>query len=179
MNEQKTGTLLDADTVQFQRHLRASVDQVWAFLTDSDARSRWLAAGVMEPRVGGRVDLHFHNASLSDQADDPPPEKYADMPEHVAFSGVVTRWEPKTALAHTWVGGEENSEVTYELLPTDDGVVLTLTHRRLHPRDHLISACGGWHTHLAILIDVLAGNSPAPFWRSHTAYEAEYEALIP
>ncbi|MEM9529761.1 MAG: SRPBCC family protein [Pseudomonadota bacterium] len=179
MKTTEAGALLDAETVCFRRVFSATVDQLWEFLVDGERRARWLAGGVLEPRKGGRVELHFYNAGLSDQPDDLPPPKYADLPERVSFSGVVTRWEPKRILAHTWVGDDEDSEVTYELAPHPDGVELTLTHRRLRPREHLVGACGGWHTHLAILGDVLAGRPPAPFWRAHTAYEAEYEAIVP
>jgi hypothetical protein len=47
-----------------------------------------------EPTVGGLVDMHFHNMSLSSDADIPRPEKYKDMPEKMSFTGKVTRCEP-------------------------------------------------------------------------------------
>lgn len=173
------GELIAPDTVRFQRLLPASLDQVWSFLIDGEKRSRWLAGGDTEARVGGRVDLKFHNAALSSLPDDLPPDKYRDMPEHVSYEGEVTRCEPKTLLAHTWVGDGENTEVTYELEQRDDGVLLTLIHRRLSDRDMLTGVCGGWHTHLDLLVDVLTGKEPQPFWRTHTALEAEYEARLP
>jgi len=176
----KFGELIAPDTVRFVRLLPASLDTVWGFLVDGEKRGRWLAGGDTEERVGGHVDLHFHNASLSTQADDPPPEKYKDMPEQVSYEGEVTACVPKTLLAHTWVGdGGEDSEVTFELEQRDDGVLLTLTHRRVEGRDMLTGVLGGWHIHLDILEDVLVGNEPPPFWRTHTALETEYDSRIP
>lgn len=173
------GELIAPDTLRFRRLLPGTLDQVWSYLVDGEKRATWLADGDTEARVGGRADLKFHNAALSSLPDDSPPEKYRDMPEHVSYDGEVTRCEPKTLLTHTWVGDGENTEVTYELEQREDGVLLTLTHRRLTGRDMLTGVCGGWHTHLDILVDVLAGKEPQPFWRTHTALEAEYEARLP
>ena len=108
--------------------------------------------------------------------DDPPPEKYKDLPEKVSYSGVVTACSPKTLLQHTWAGDGEDSEVTYELEEKEDGVLLTLTHRRLDSKDMITGVAGGWHAHLDILIDVLTGTEARPFWKTHTPLEAEYES---
>ena len=176
------GELIAPDTVQFKRLLPGTIDRVWSYLVEGDKRAKWLAGGDTEERVGGHVDLHFDNNSLSHLPDDPPPEKYKDMPEQVSYPGTVTQCEPKTLLAHTWLGdgdGDEESEVTYELEQHDDRVLLTLTHRRIVGRDRLTGVCGGWHTHLDILADVLADNEPQPFWRTFTSLEAEYDSLLP
>ncbi len=173
------GELIAADTVQFTRLLPGNIDRVWSYLVEGEKRAKWLAGGDTEECVGGHVDLHFHNASLSALPDDPPPKKYKDMPEKMTYTGEVTQCEPKTLLAHTWKGDDGNeSEVTYQLEQRDDGVLLTLTHRRLR-REMLTAASGGWHAHLDILADVLADNEPQPFWRTHTALEAEYDARLP
>ena len=108
---------------------------------------------------------------------------HRDMPEKVSFSGKVTRCDPPRLLAHTWVGGDENeegeSEVTYELEERGGDVLLTLTHRRITTREMMSGICGGWHTHLDIMIDVLNAREPQPFWLRHTALEAEYEPRLP
>lgn len=172
------GELIAPDTVRFQRLLPGTLDSVWPFLVDGEMRGKWLAGGDTEQHVGGGVDLHFHNAGLSPAPDDPPPDKYADMPERISYRGKVTACEPKTLLRHTWIGDDgENSEVTYELEQREDGVLLTLTHRRLTD-EMLTSVLGGWHTHLDILTDVLAGREPKPFWRTHTALEKEYSGRL-
>lgn len=173
------GELIAADTVQFKRLLPGNIDRVWSYLVEGEKRAKWLAGGDTEERVGGHVDLHFYNHSLSTLPDDPPPEKYKDMPEKDSYTGKVTHCEPKTLLAHTWLAdGEEESEVTYELEQRDDGVLLTLTHVRIVGRDRLTGVCGGWHTHLDILADVLGETEPQPFWRTFTALQAEYNSRL-
>lgn len=168
------GELIDASTMRFERLLPGPIERVWSYLIESDKRARWLCGGDAEPEVGGHVDMHFHNASLSKADDIAPPEKYKDMPEKVSFAGKVTRCEPPRVLAHTWEFEDEASEVCYELEPQGDKVRLVLTHRKLHSNELLLSVSGGWHTHLDILVDVLEGREPRPFWKTHTGLEAQY-----
>ena len=59
------GVLTEARTIRFQRVLPGPIERVWAFLTESDKRGRWLASGPMELRVGGRVELNFRHAELA------------------------------------------------------------------------------------------------------------------
>ena len=168
------GERLDRTTVRFERLLPGPIERVWAYLTESDKRARWLCAGDTEGRVGGGVELTFRNDTLSSADDIPRPAKYRDMPDELTFGGTVTRWEPPRVLAHTWEFEDEASEVCYELEEQGDRVLLVLTHRKLHTDDTVLSVSGGWHTHLDILLDVLEGREPKPFWKTHTAFEAEY-----
>lgn len=172
------GERIDASTVRFERILPGPLERVWEYLTDSDKRARWFCAGDTELEVGGRVNLDFDNASLSGDDDIEPPEKYSDVAGKVSFSGRVTRCEPPRLLAHTWEFGDEHSEVCYELEPVGDAVRLTLTHSRLGSRSEVLSVCGGWHTHLAILVALLSDAKPPPFWKTHTVLEADYERRI-
>ena len=177
MNEY--GEQIAADAVRFRRLLPGSIDLVWSYLVDGEKRGKWLASGDTDAKVGGSIELNFHNAGLSTLDDDPAPEKYKDMPDKMHFDGVVTACEPKTLFQHTWRDGDEETEVTYELEAHDDGVLLTLTHRRVESRTTKTSVLGGWHTHLNILEDILRGNEPQPFWKVHTPLEEEYETRIP
>ena len=169
------GERIDDTTVRFERLLPGPIERVWQYLTDGEKRARWLCGGEMELRVGGKVEMHFHNASLSSQPDVDPPEKYRELPEQMSFGGTVTRCEPPRLLAFTWDFEDEPSEVCYELQEAGDRVRLVLTHRKLTSHDEIISASGGWHTHLDILEDVLNGREPQAFWKAHTPLEAEYE----
>jgi hypothetical protein len=38
---------------------------------------------------------------------------------------------------------------------------------------------GGWHVHVGILIDVLSGREPKPFWSKLEALETEYDKRLP
>lgn len=173
------GTLLGPNAIRFQRRLPGPIERVWAHLVESDKRRRWLAQGPIELHVGGEVALSFRNAELS-QGDDRAPEKYRGHENQGSTHGRVTQCDPPRLLAFTWreAPGEspDDSEVTFELAPDGDDVLLTLTHRRLSSKEAVLGVAGGWHTHLAILDDVLRGNPPRPFWRTHARVEAEYVA---
>lgn len=179
MDEKRYGEMIDSDTLLFRRVLQGTVEQVWSYLTESEKRGEWLASGEMELRVGGRVELHFDNSSLS-EAEEEIPEKYREFEESSSLFGRITRLEPPRLLSHTWAEetGEE-SEVTYELSPEDEGVLLELTHRRLGDnRDLHLGVLAGWHTHLDILEDRLRGRSTKGFWSVHMALEEEYDRRL-
>jgi len=173
------GTVTAADTVRFDRVLPGPIERVWAFLTEPDKRAQWLAGGPMELHVGGKVELHFRHADLSRQPD-PPPERYKQYKDGKTTYGRVTRCEPPRLLSYTW-GGESgvDSEVTFELTPRGEQVRLVLTHRRLPSRKAMVSVGSGWHTHLGLLADRLAGRESGPFWPAIAEAEAAYERHIP
>jgi uncharacterized protein YndB with AHSA1/START domain len=168
------GVATEARTLRIRRVLPGPIERVWAYLTESDKRGRWLASGPMELRVGGRVELTFHNTDLSAHAE-PPPDKYKEY-EGASFCGRVTRCEPPRLLSYTW---GDDSEVTFELSPEGEKVLLVLTHRRLSDRTAMVRFGSGWHAHLAILVDHLGGREPRPFWSTHARLEAEYEKRLP
>jgi uncharacterized protein YndB with AHSA1/START domain len=172
------GTVTESGTIRFERLLPGPIERVWSYLTESEKRGTWLATGTMELRVGGKVDLFFRHADLSPHVE-AIPEKYKEMESGVGFTGRITRCEPPRLLSHTWGegwGGE--TEVTYELTPRADGVLLVLTHRRLPDRTTMATVAGGWHTHLGILVDRLNGRVPPGFWSAHTRLEGEYERRL-
>ncbi len=175
MNEY--GQLLDESSVQFVRMLPGPIERVWEYLTDGEKRARWLCGGDTEPTVGGRMELKFHNATIT-TADDQPPEKYRDMNGPVEYSGTVTAWEPPNVLAHTWRIEGQESEVRYELEAVGEQIRLTLTHRKMADAEGLAGACSGWHVHLAILAAVLEGSEPPPFWATHIEIEDRYREQI-
>ena len=176
MNE--FGELLDESTVRFERLLPGPIERVWSYLTEGEKRARWLCGGDVETVADGHVDMHFHNASLSGDDDIPRPEKFQDMPEKMSFEGKVTRCEPPRILEHTWEFDDESSLVCYELTEEEDKVKLVLTHRRLDSKDTVLSVSGGWHTHLNVLVDVLEGSPPRPFYKMQQQFAAEYEKRL-
>jgi uncharacterized protein YndB with AHSA1/START domain len=171
MNE--FGVVTHPDTVRIERLLPGPIERVWDYLTDSKKRGTWLATGKMELRVGGKVELEFHHADLS--AEKIAPEKFRKYEGHV-MSGQITACEPPRLLSYTF---GDAGEVTFELTPKGKDVLLVLTHRRLADRKTMVGVSTGWHSHLAILIDVLNGDEPRPFWTTVTKTEAEYEKRIP
>lgn len=179
MNNQY-GTFPEPETLRFERLLSGPIERVWEYLTKSDKKAKWLAAGDVEPGDGGKVELHFHHKDLSEK-DDPIPEKYKTMEEGTYFEGRVVDWDPPHLLSYTW--GEETGEeslVTFELTQKQNNkVLLILTHQRLgDDRANFISVASGWHTHLGILIDRLNDEKPKGFWEVHTKMEEEYEQRL-
>lgn len=176
MNEY--GVVPEAGTVKFERVLPGPIERVWAYLSDSEKRGRWLASGPMELREGGRVTLEFKHKSLSSQVERTP-DRYKEYDEGATMQGRVTAVEPPRLLAYTWgERDDETSRVTFELEPQGNEVLLTVTHRGLPSRTEMISVSGGWHTHLAILADELSGRDRRPFWSTHARLEGEYERLL-
>lgn len=170
----KYGQKIDESTVRFERILPGPVERVWQYLVDGRKRAEWLCAGDVPEKVGEVTEMHFHNASLSTEADIERPEKYRDMPEKISFAGRVTECVPRSRIAHTWEFEGEESEVVYELEDLGDTVRLVLTHRRLAGSEDLLSVSGGWHTHLEVLEAVLEERDLPPFWSRQVALENEY-----
>jgi uncharacterized protein YndB with AHSA1/START domain len=178
LGEREFGVVTEAGTVRFERLLPGPIERVWSYLTDSEKRGTWLATGAMEQRVGSTVALHFHHADLSPVKEETP-ARYKEIEDGATTTSQVTRCDPPRLLSMTWGGlPAEGSEVTFELEPRGDKVLLTLTHRRLTDRADMVNVAGGWHTHLAILADNLSGRTPRPFWSTHAKVAGEYERRI-
>lgn len=162
---------IGADAVRLERLLPGPIEKVWAFLTESEQRSRWLAGGQWELRAGGRIELRFAHDQISAE---PTPEKYRGMPMN--FTGKVLRIDPPRLIEFTWLESKDvATEVTFELTPKDDQVLLAITHRRIDSRDELLDIAGGWDVHAGILEDVLAQRTPRGFWSTHARLTEEYD----
>ena len=165
--------LVEPGTVRLERLLPGPVERAWSYLTESDKRAKWLAAGEFELRVGGKARLAFDNSRLPNEK--PLPAKYKDSGKG-AFEGVITRLEPLRLLAHTWKWDAVETEVSYELAPRGKQVLLTIVHRRL-TKPVVAKVMGGWDVHTGILEDLLNGVEPRPFWATHEKLSAEYAPL--
>ena len=168
------GVVTGSRTVRFERVLPGPIERVWAYLTESEKRQKWFAAGEMELRVGGRVELKFHHAELSAKRE-PTPPRYKQFEEAHTSIGRVTRCEPPRLLSFTWGGNHEDSEVTFELTPRNGEVILVLTHRRLRDKAEMAKVASGWHAHLRVLVDNLKGPGQGPFWSVLDEVENEYQ----
>jgi uncharacterized protein YndB with AHSA1/START domain len=167
-------TQLSEDTVRFERLLPGPIDRVWSYLTDSQKRGKWLASGDMPPRVGAEVTLTFTHSGLS-PIKAPTPEKFKKYEPSVSGKHRVLRYEPTRVLSITWGEGNDASEVDFELTPEGDKVRLVVTHRRLGSRADMVNVSGGWHTHLAVLNEILNGRVPPSFWTLYGDLESRYE----
>lgn len=159
------------------RLLPGPIERVWEFLTDPEKRSRWFAGGVTEPRAGGKIEFVMHHSKLS--PGETPPEKYAEVHEPgVTFEGRVLRYEPPHVLSYTF--GAEESQVTFELTPRGNQVLLVVTHRSTgEDIKEQSNYAGGWHTHLSILVALLENTTPPKFWATHARLESYYRTAAP
>jgi uncharacterized protein YndB with AHSA1/START domain len=174
-NNNQYGSMTAVDTIRFERILPGPVERVWAYLTESEKRGKWLATGEMELFEGGQVTLHFFHNDLS-PLPGTIPDKYKSMEKGATLNGKILQCQPPHLLAFTWGDG---SEVSFELSALGDKVKLVVTHSKLkEAKEGRMSVAGGWHTHLGILIANLEGTVPGNFWQTHAALEKEYAALL-
>lgn len=71
------GELSEPATLTIHRLLPGPVERAWAYLTDSDLRRQWLAAGDMELKVGAPFEFVWRNDELSDP---PGNDRKASLP---------------------------------------------------------------------------------------------------
>jgi uncharacterized protein YndB with AHSA1/START domain len=166
------GALVEPTTLKIQRLLPGPVERIWAYLTDSDLRRKWLAAGAMEMKVGAPFELVWRN----DELNDPPSARPADFPEENRMQSRITELDPPRKLSIAW---NNSGDVTFELEPRGEGVLLTVTHRRLPDRSTMLKVGAGWHMHLDVLVARAMGNEPAPFWQGWSRLREEYDRRLP
>lgn len=158
--------------MKIERLLPGPIERIWAYLTESELRRQWLAAGRMEMKVGAAFEFVWRNSELTD----PPGERPPGFAEEHRMQARITALDPPRKLAITW--GEKGA-VSFELTPRGEDVLLTIVHRRAPDRATLLKVSAGWHTHLDVLVARLGGLAPAPFWDSWQRLHGEYDARLP
>jgi uncharacterized protein YndB with AHSA1/START domain len=166
------GTLIEPATLKIERLLPGPIDRVWAYLTDSDLRRKWLAAGKMEMKVGAPFEFVWRNDELTD----PPGTRPAGFGEEHRRTGRITELDPPHKIAFTW---QDTGEISFELEQQGDEVLLTLIHRRVPNRNMLLRVSSGWHMHLDVLVARMRGTKPAPFWDGMARLQQDYERRLP
>ena len=166
------GSLIEPATLKIQRILPGPIERVWAYLTESDLRRQWLAAGDMEMKVGTSFELVWRNDELTNPPGQRPPEKGK---EH-RLQSRITELDPPLKLSFLF---GQSGDVSIELEPQGKNVILTLIHRRLPDRDTMLGVGAGWHAHLDVLVARMEGREPAPFWDSWAKLKKEYDRRSP
>ncbi len=167
------GALSEPSTLTIQRMLPGPIERVWAYLTDSDLRRKWLAAGHMEMKVGAPFEFVWRNSELTN----PPGKRPEGFGEEHRMESRIIELDPPRKLVFTW--GKEDSDVSFELEPRGERVLLTVTHRRLPTRGMMVGVSTGWHAHLDMLVARLNGEETEPFWDRFSRLRAEYDRRIP
>ncbi|WBQ01922.1 SRPBCC family protein [Kribbella sp. CA-293567] len=134
--------------LRMERALRHPAEKVWRALTEPSELAAWFPAAVeLDLQLSGRITFAFEGEEDSD-------------------SGVIRAYDPPRLLEFTW--GEEIQR--WELIPTADGCLLTLT-ATYDDRPGSASFTAGWTLCLDALNEALGG-SPVP--RAHYALLHEY-----
>ncbi len=165
------GVLVEPDVLRIQRLLPGPIERVWAYLTESDLRRQWLAEGRMEMKVGAPFEFVWRNHQLSN-----PPVKPEGFPDEHRMESRITECDPPRRLSFRW---NDSGDVTFELEPEDDKVLLTVIHRRLPDRATLLMVSAGWHMHLDTLVARATEEEPAPFWEGWKRLRTEYDERLP
>jgi uncharacterized protein YndB with AHSA1/START domain len=166
------GVLTEPATLKIQRLLPGPIERVWAYLTESNLRRQWLAAGKMEMKVGAPFELVWRNDELTN----PPGQRPQGFSEEHRMLSHITELDPPHKLAFTF---GSSSDVTFELEPEGREVLLTVIHRRVPDHATLLKVSAGWHMHLDVLVARVAGKEPAPFWDGWSRLKMVYEERLP
>lgn len=139
----------DRAVLTFERRLPFPIDVVWSAITDPAERGQWFGATVIEPRVGGSIDMI---------ATGPP------LPDDVKrMTGRILVWDPPHVFEHEWKQPiVEDGVVRYELRRDGEGTLLRFTHRGLGVRN-ASGFRGGTHAFLDRLAAHLDGDD-LPDW---------------
>jgi uncharacterized protein YndB with AHSA1/START domain len=166
------GALIEPATLKIQRFLPGPAERIWAYLTESELRRQWLAAGDMQMRVGAPFEFIWRNDELTD----PPGRRPDGFPAEHRMQSRITELDPPRKLAISW---GENGGVSFELEPRGDEVLLTVIHRRLPDRSTMLKVAAGWHMHLDILAARASGAAAQPFWDGWSRLQQEYDRRLP
>jgi uncharacterized protein YndB with AHSA1/START domain len=166
------GELIEPTTLRIQRLLPGPIERIWAYLTDSELRRKWMAAGDMEMKAGAPFELIWRNDELTNPAGERP----AGFGGEHRMQSRITEFDPPRKLSITW---NSTGDVTFELEPKGKGVLLTVIHRRFPDRATLLKHMAGWHMHLDVLVARASGEEPAPFWDGWSGLMKEYDARLP
>jgi uncharacterized protein YndB with AHSA1/START domain len=171
-NLEAYGVLTEPATLKIQRLLPGPIERVWAYLTESDLRRQWLAAGQMEMKAGAPFEFVWRNDELTD----PPGQRPPGFSEEHRMQGRITELDPPRKLAIAW---RDTGDVSFDLEPVGNDVLLTLIHRRLPDRAAMLKVGAGWHMHLDILVARARGQKPEPFWDGWSRLKGEYDRRLP
>jgi uncharacterized protein YndB with AHSA1/START domain len=166
------GVLTEPTRLKIQRLLPGPIEKVWAYLTESSLRRKWLAAGEMELKEGAPFEFIWRNDELTD----PPGERPDGFSEEHRMKSRIITLDPPHRLVFTWDG---TGDVSFELEAKGDDVLLTVIHRRLANRETMLMVGPGWHMHLDLLVAVATGKKPGAFWDGWSRLRKEYQERLP
>jgi uncharacterized protein YndB with AHSA1/START domain len=166
------GTIKDLAALTIQRMLPGPIDRVWSYLIDSDLRRKWLAAGEMKLHADAPFEFVWRNDELTTPSGKRPEGFAAEQ----RMQSRIIEVDPPRKLVIAWGA---DGDVSFELSPKGDKVLLTLVHRRPGDRSNALMFGAGWHMHLDILAARMSGGDTEPFWDGWSRLRQEYDRRIP
>jgi uncharacterized protein YndB with AHSA1/START domain len=148
------------DTIRLERTLDAPIEKVWRYLTEADLRAEWFMGG-SDAAPDAEFELVTDHDNLS--SDDVPYPESHECYRGMVWKEKVIRFEPPRLLQTTFLGGK-NGHVTYELFDEGERTRLVLTHAGIVSGTGAHDFGGGWHSHLGVLQEKLAGREVRNFW---------------
>jgi uncharacterized protein YndB with AHSA1/START domain len=144
-------------TARFERHLKHSVEKVWASLTENDKLSKWFSElRVDDLREGGVIKFDMQDGTFEELA--------------------IIELKTHSVLEYMW--GEDR--VRFELYPeSDGGCRLVLIEKINKMTDHTPKDLAGWHVCLDVFKELLDGRtleSRETVWKS--MYEKYKEMIL-
>jgi uncharacterized protein YndB with AHSA1/START domain len=131
--------------LRMERRLAHPQEKVWRALTSPAELAGWFPAAVeVDLRLDGSISFTF-------------PEGSGDFQEDPHNNGVIQAFDPPRLLEYTW-GAEL---LRWELTPTDDGCLLTLT-ATYDDRPGSASFTAGWNLCFDAMEKVLGGSAVPP-----------------
>jgi uncharacterized protein YndB with AHSA1/START domain/predicted nucleic acid-binding Zn-ribbon protein len=162
------GKVIADGTIRFERVLPAPIERVWQYLTAPDCLPQWLAAGNIDQRFGGKVELNFDVEEMPERQD-----------HGAKIHGAVSFLEPLRTLSYSWNddASKLQSNVCFQVSADGDQTTLVVTHSQL-PQDRLHEVMAGWHTHLDILKARLTDAMPPSFRKRYREVLQTYAAVV-
>lgn len=156
-------------TVRLERVLDAPVEKVWPFIIDGEKRARWFMGGPTDPHADGMMTLTIDHDSISPEPGEAPDwyKPHAGTSQQHRIIAI----DPPRRLQFDWNDG---SVVTFTLEPFGNRTRFVILHEGLKDGAEMAGVSGGWHTHSFVLAEVVAGRTPANFWKLHAGVDALY-----
>ena len=158
------GTLIEPTTLKIQRLLPGPVERIWGYLTDSELRRKWHAAGAMEMKVGAPFELVWRNNELTD-----PPGK---RPDGFATSTGCRAASPSWSLRKISFAGADTGDVSFGARSKGRKCATLSPHLPGQPTC-CASDRAGMHLDVLVASD---GQQIGPFWDGWLRLQKEYDA---
>jgi uncharacterized protein YndB with AHSA1/START domain len=168
-------TLIEPATLKIERLLPGPIERIWDYLTQSNLRRQWLASGDMQMQADTPFELVWRNDELTN----PPGDRPEGFPAEHRMQSRIIEIDPPRKLVFTW-GVNGTGEVSFELTPQGNEVLLTAIHKRLpDERNVRLNISAGWHSHIDLLVAKITGAAPVSHWHHWSSLRQDYEGRVP